>query len=238
MNAQQAAEVQTALRVQGFCEEVKPQFSTAPPKPGDEKFKTTTAALRAINDELAGKHAVQTSGGFAEASTEQASERQGLFYLISLVNQTVAAIAADRATPSLMDRFRMPHGNNDEELAAKGNAFANAITSLDLVNEIHSHGYAGDIVADLNEAADALRSSESDQGNALGDQVGATAKLPTLLRQARIQRKTLNAIILNRFRSDSEMQGRWASANHVAAPRNKSKPPATPPQPQANPSPQ
>lgn len=113
MNDRQKAEVQRLIRVQGFCVAEQARFTNTPAKPGDAKFTELRTSLATLIPQITGKQAVQAGGGFNQATAEQAVERQGLLELLRTVNRTVAAISETRAEPGLMDRFRLPHGNND-----------------------------------------------------------------------------------------------------------------------------
>ncbi len=145
----------------------------------------------------------------------QAVERQELVELLRTVNRTAAAIALDRNEPGLMDRFRMPPLSSDALLVASGRAFATAITELNLAADFIEHGYEEDIVADLTAEAADVEEAESSQGGALQNQGGATASLPSLLKQGGNAVKCLDAIIKNRFRNAPGTLGAWKIASHV-----------------------
>jgi hypothetical protein len=217
MNNRQRAEVQRLIRVKGFCASEQGRFNNTPAKAGDAKFTELRASLVALRPQITRKQAVQAGGGFHQATAEQAVERLGLLELLRSVNRTVAAIAETRGEPGLMDRFRLPHGNNDTELATTGDAFATAITELNLAPAITDLGYEGDIVADLTVEAEEFRISEEEQGNALGDRVGATGSLPGLLKKGRTLVKSLDALIKNRFPKDAALLAKWTTAKHVTA---------------------
>jgi hypothetical protein len=104
---------------------------------------------------------------------------------------------------------------NDTLLVAAGQAFATAITELNLAADFTEHGYDGDIVADLNAEALDVQEAESSQGGALQGQGGATASLPGLLKQGADMVKCLDAVIKNRFRNDPTVLGAWKIAGHV-----------------------
>ena len=100
-------------------------------------------------------------------------------------------------------------------MVAAGRAFAVAITELNLAAEFTDHGYATDIVADLNAEAADVENAEGNQGGALQEQGGATASLPGLLTQGRLAVQCVDTIIKNRFRNDAAVLGAWKIASHV-----------------------
>lgn len=228
MNDRQRNQTHRLLRVKAFCADHAPDFTNAPAKPGDAKFNGAKTALDALIPLITGRQAVQASGGFGQASTDQKGERQELVELLRTVVRTASAIATDLNNPGIMDRFRMPASNNDVVLANAGDAFADAITELNLASGFTDHGYEGDVVADLRAEAQDVRDAEGAQGDALYTQVGATASLPGLLAQGRDHVKCLDAVIKNRFRNNAEVLGQWKTASHVTALPGTPPPPAPP----------
>ncbi len=229
MNDRQRNQTNRLLRVKAFCAQHTPSFTNTPAKPGDVKFNGARTELGTLLPLITGRQAVQASGGFGQASTNQAVEREELVDLLRAVIRTAGAIAIDLGTPGIMDRFRMPASNNDVELANAGDAFADAILELNLASGFTEHGYEGDVVADLRAEAQDVRDAEGEQGDAQSTQSGATAALPGLLRQGRDLVKCLDAVIKNRFRNDAETLGQWKTASHVTAtPGGGDEPPAPP----------
>ena len=235
MNDRQRNQVQQLLRVQAFCAEHAPKFTNNPTKPGDAKFNAATAGLTTLVPTITAQQATQASGSFGQSTMDQAVEREELFTLMRTTVRTMSAISADANDPGMMDRFRMTRGNNDLEAAAQADAFAAAITELNLAAEFTAHGYEGDIVADLIAEAQDVRDAEGQQGDALSAQAGATASLPGLLTQGRLIVKCIDAVIKNRFRNDPEMLGAWKTASHVTATSGGGSPPPAPPAPPAPP---
>jgi|GEM_PF-4390296 len=56
--------------------------------------------------------------------------------MLRKINTTVAAIAGETKRPALMDRFRVPHGDGDTELAAKSRSFGTALEELNLLTAL------------------------------------------------------------------------------------------------------
>ena len=215
MNDRQRNQLNRLINVEQFCVDYAAAFTHTPAKPGDAKFAAAKAQISALIPQITSQQATQASGSFGQATMNQAVERQELVELLRVVNRTAAAIALDKNEPGLMDRFRMPAVTNDALLVATGEAFATAITELNLAADFTDHGYEGDIVADLNAEAADVREAESSQGGALQGQGGATASLPGLLKKGAETVKCLDAILKNRFRNDPATLGAWKIASHV-----------------------
>ena len=58
-----------------------------------------------------------------------------------------AAVAEDLKRPEIMDGFRMPHGNNDTELAGRARAFIKALGDLKLHDAFVEHGLEDAVVS-------------------------------------------------------------------------------------------
>jgi hypothetical protein len=215
MNDRQRNQLNRLINVEQFCVDHAAAFTNTPAKPGDVKFAAAKAKIIALIPQISGQQATQASGSYGQATMNQAVERQELVDLLRTVNRTAAAIALDKNEPGIMDRFRMPGVTNDALLVATGEAFATAITELNLAADFTDHGYEGDIVADLNAEAADVREAESSQGGALQGQGGATASLPGLLKAGAHAVKQLDAIVKNRFRNAPATLGAWKIASHV-----------------------
>ena len=231
MNDRQQHQVNRLLRVKAFCTQHAPDFTNTPAKPGDAKFASARAGIDTLLPQITATQAVQASGGFGQASTDQAKERDELIEIIRTVNRTARAVATDLNDPGIMDRFRMPAITNDLQLAASGDAFADAIVELNLASAFTNHGYEGDIVADLRAEAQDVRDAESAQGGALSGQSGATAALPGLLSQGRQLVQSLDVVMKNRFRNNPGILGAWKTASHVVTSGGDDQPPPPPAQP-------
>lgn len=215
MNDRQRNQTGRLINVKKFCADHTPAFTNTPPKGRDAKFATAKTQISTLLQQITAQQTTQVSGSYGQATMNQAVERQELVELLRTVNRTAAAIALDRNEPGLMDRFRMPPLSSDAVLVASGRAFATAITELNLAADFTDHGYEQDIVADLTAEAADVEDAESSQGGALQDQGGATASLPSLLKQGSNAVKCLDAIIKNRFRNAPGTLGAWKIASHV-----------------------
>ena len=124
-------------------------------------------------------------------------------------------MAEETANPALMERFRMPHGQSDNDLAASTRAIAAAIRELALNDEFEAHGHPPDTAGDLEGLADEFTGSEGEQGAALGNRAGATAAIPVALRSGKRAMKTLNAIFRRVYKGNIEVLTAWNTASHV-----------------------
>ena len=165
-------------------------------------------------EDLGGHEAIQEAGLFGEKTEEQRAVRGDVESMLRKINTSAAAIATDRQTPALMDRFRMPHDDGDRELASKLTSFATAIEDLNLLPALAEHALVVTVTG-LKKMATDLVEGSGQQGKALSTQVGATASIPVTLKKARGCKKTLEAIYMNVFEKDAGTLAAWKSASHV-----------------------
>jgi hypothetical protein len=230
MNAKQVKEAKRGVAMITYAEARVEDFTHTPAKPVDAKHAATIVKGNTAITGLGGKVAIQQAGEHGEKTEILRGDREEADTMLHKINGTMASVAEEKKQPELMDRFRMPHGNGDNETAAKLTAFANAIDELGLLDELEAHNL---IVTtdDLREMADDLKDDGGDQALARGKKTGATASIPDHLKALRECKKTLDAIYQNTYDGNTEMLTAWRSVSHL--PRGKdgadeSAPPAPP----------
>lgn len=231
MNKRQRPEAQSLLRASDYAATILPDFTHQPPSKVDLKFASARERLTAAIAALGGKQAIQAGGAFNEETERQAILREELEEELRDVNLTAAAIAEETGNPALMERFRMPHGQSDSDLAASTRAIATAIRELELNDEFEAHGHPADSAADLEEMAAEFVLSEGSQGTALGTRAGATAAIPAALRSGKAAVKTLNAIFRRVYKGNIEVLTAWKTASHVQREARTAPTPPAPPAP-------
>lgn len=217
MNSKQIKEAKRGVAMVTFAEGRVPDFTHNPPKPVDAKHAATIVKANGAIAGLGGKHAIQMAGEHAQATEVLRGDRGDAGAMLRKINTTVASIAEETKNPGLMDRFRMPHGNGDTELAGKVEGFADAIDGLGLLPQLAEHNLIV-TTADLRQMAKDLKEGGGDQALARGKQTGATASIPELLKTLRECKKTWDAIYQNTYDGDTETLTTWRSVSHV--PRN------------------
>jgi hypothetical protein len=231
MNKRQKNEGQMLVRVQTFVTDKAPAFTNTPPKPGDAKYQATLPLLADAIAKLGGKAAIQAGGGYGEETQDQRVLRSEVEETLRSINRDAATIATEKGQPGLMDRFRMPYGSGDTELRAKLLGFADAIEELGLAADFVDLGQE-ETPASLRQMAADFEGSEGDQGGALGEQAGATAVIPAVLREGRGHVKVFHSLISNRFKDDPETLGAWKTVSRVqrdGGGSNGDAPPSPPP---------
>lgn len=214
MNAKQTEEAKRALRMLTFAKGRVADFTHSPATKVDLKHAETIVKLEKVIADLGGKEAIQNADEFGEQTEEQRGDRGTVEATLRKINTTVAAIAQETKRPSLMDRFRMPHGDGDTELAAKLRSFGTALVELGLLTPLEEHSLVV-TKAGLEQMADDLLGGTGEQGVARAKQAGATAVIPEVLATGREGKKTLDAIYGNFYEGNTEVLAAWKSASHV-----------------------
>ena len=175
------------------------------------KFGEMKTVAKAISDE----DAKQKGGTSAQANTSRSVLRDALRADMGLWAETADAISDERGEPEIMDRFRLPHGNNDPVLTARARAFITAIAELALHDAFVEQGMEEDFEDELEERIEEFEGSSDDQSNAGNTETGAGSKIDDLVTKGMCVRKSLNSLIRNLFKKDSEVIGAWSRAHHV-----------------------
>lgn len=229
MTHRQQLVAQALLRSNEYAATRLTDFTHAPATKVDLKFASARDRLSAVITTLGGKQAIQAGGAYNEETANQEVLRNELEEELRDINTTAGSISEETANPALMDRFRVPHGVSDSDLAASARAMAAAIRELGLNDEFESHGHPADTAADLKQMADDFEHTEGVQGSALGDQAGATAAIPGTLRSGKAAVKTLNAIFRRIYKGNIEVLTAWKTASHIQrTPRASTPAPVTP----------
>jgi hypothetical protein len=231
MNTRQNAIAQSLVRADEFAEGRQADFTHTPPTKVDAKFATARERLSQAVTSLGGKQAIQSGGGFGESTESLRDQRAGLLDELRDIVRTADAIAEETGSDSMMDRFRMPQGTGDEALKARARGMAAAIRDLSLNDEFEAHGHEADTAADLEAMVAAFEQAEGEQGEALGEQAGATATIPDALRAGKAAVKTLNAIFHRRYAEQRDVLTAWRTASHIERPEKRKKKDAAPPPP-------
>jgi hypothetical protein len=179
------------------------------------KARAKFAEIDPLNEAIGREVAKQESGGKKQGTTSRGVLRDALNGDLQEWNRTAAAIADDLKRPEIMDRFRLPHGHNDEKLAGRARAFIQAVTDLALHDAFVEHGMDDDFADVLTERIADFEKSQETQGSAGQQEGGANDALDALTKTGMTIRKVLDAVIRNLFKGNATIIGEWSTASHV-----------------------
>ena len=184
-------------------------------KKAKAKARAKFGELTILTGSIATVIAKQQSGGKSIGTTTRGVLRDALTGDLREWNRTAAAIAEDLKRPEIMDGFRMPHGNNDTELAGIARAFIKSVADLSLHDAFVEHGLEDDFEDALSDRIEDFEDSKDTQSTAGQENSGAGDELDKLIKTGMSIRKSLDALIHNLFKGNATIIGEWATASHV-----------------------
>jgi hypothetical protein len=184
-------------------------------KKAKAKARAKFGELTILTGSIAKEVAKEQSGGKSIGTTSRGVLRDALTGDLREWNRTAAAIAEDLKRPEIMDGFRMPHGNNDTELAGTARAFIKSAADLALHDAFVETGLEDDFEDALDERIDDFENSQDTQSNAGQAVSGAGDALDELIKTGMGIRKSLDALVHNLFKGNAATIGEWSTASHV-----------------------
>lgn len=183
------------------------------------EFPTTTLAgelfadLDGIIAEIDRHTTAQASGQSAsmQSTGSKSAARDELRRDLEAISRTARVMA--RSTPGLEDKFRAPRSISDQALITMARAFAADALSLKL--EFTRRGLPDDFLDDLAADIEAFEQAVNQKIQKREAQVAATAALDDAIERGVDIVRELDAIMRNKFVSDSASLAAWLSASHI-----------------------
>ena len=223
MNDTVNSRLQTFRRMQEFSSSHAADF--APASLGAQVITKLSTQL----SELTSLTATQAAGGgAARQGTElRADARDDLRSRLKAFSRTAHAIAIE--VPGLENKFRVPRGDNDEELIAAARAAAR--DGVEFKDHFIAHEMPATSIDDLNASITRFEDKMDDQSGAVGDRVGSRVAINAKLEELMITRRQLNPIMENKYADDPATLAEWTRASHIERAKKKKDeepPPSTP----------
>ena len=221
MNDNETRRHETFRRVRGFGQAHDDDFSP------DSIGKQLLNKLATIITELDGQAASEASArGQSRQGTEtRAQAREALRGDLEDINRTARAMADD--VPGLEDKFRIPRGNNDQQLLNAARAFLADATPLK--THFIAHELSADFLIDLQNNIDDLTGAISGQAGGIGNHAAAGAAIDDAIDRGVETVRKLDAIVRNKYANNPAVLAEWTSASHTErAPRRASTGGSTP----------
>jgi len=172
-----------------------------------------SAKLSTKLSELINLTATQALGdGAARQGTDLREDaRDDLRARLKRLSRTAHAIAI--TVPGLENKFRLPRGDNDEELIAAARAFAR--DAVEFRDHFVAHAMPPTCIDDLNASITKFEASMDDQSGAVGDRVGSRVAINQTLEELMITRRQLNPIMENKYADDPATRAEWTRESHI-----------------------
>jgi hypothetical protein len=206
---------ETFRRVQAFGKE---NAETFPPDSfAGEQFAAIDGALGDLE-----KHTTAQSAGLSAArqgTLGRAAARDQLMRTLEAISRTARPIAA--GTPGLIEKFRVPHNQNDQAVLASARAMAEA--ALPLKAEFIKRGMRPDFIEDLEADIQALDDAITHKIESRETHVASTAAIDDATERGIKALRELDPIMRNTFADDPAKLAAWLSAGHVERPARRQK---------------
>jgi hypothetical protein len=190
---------------------------------GNAIITENLALLNTVIAELELSLTKQSSGVTKLHTSNKASARSELRATLRSYNVTAQSIAVDN--PSVMETFRMPRGDNDQQLLAKARSFATEAAKIK--GQFIAFGMPETHFEKLDNDIAIFDTATTEQGKSLTNRVGATATIDSSIDNGLKSVKRMNAVVLNRYADNPAKLAEWTSASHIE--KSPKKKPETPP---------
>ena len=229
MNDQQNRRREMFVRVRDFSLEHPGDFP--PASVTAQLFTTLGSVITELDDNAAAKSS--SDGTARQGTTTRSQAREALRDDLEAINRTARAMSDHVA--GLDDKFRLPRGDNDQNLLSAARAFADDATPLSA--QFIAHELPADFLDDLNADIAAFETAMGSQSSGVGQRVAAGAAIDDLVEQGNAAVRKLDALVKNKYTNNPAVLAQWTSASHTERGPRHSAPQTPPAQPPAPPTP-
>jgi len=196
-------------------------------------FAVGGVVLQAHNNLGTARTRLSTHGGrqasghssVRSATESRAAARAALREDLEAIARTAKAMADEIS--GIEQKFRLPRGNNDQNLLNVARAFA--ADAAPLAAQFIAHEMPADFLTDLNDDIAALEAAIAVQAEGVEDHVGSRAAIGQALEDGLKEIRTMDAGIRNKYANDPATLAEWTSASHIERAPKRSAAPAPPP---------
>ena len=216
---------QTFIRIRDFGRDHANDFAAN--SVGKQAFTT----LDGIINELDG-HAASEASGFGRerhGTSSRSEAREDLRDLVKAISRT-AEVLAD--VPGVAHKFALPASDGDRALINSARGFATDLAPFVAQFEAHE---MPDLLANLNGKIAAMEAAIDVQAGGIGDHVASRAAIDEAIERGLQVRRTLDAIVRNKYEDDAVVLAEWTSARHIEGRMRKRVPSTPPPAPSITP---
>ena len=209
MNDNERRKHQMFVRVQQFLTSRASDFG-----PGS-LVKTLAVQLTAVITELDVHAAAEASGGGSarQGTVTRAEARAALREGLEAINRTAREM---HDQSGLNEKFRLPRGNNDQELITSSRAFVE--DAIPLKELFIAHELPANFLEDIELDRTALEEAIDHQSGGVGSRVAASAAIDEAIERGTVITRTLGAIMKNKFGNNRATIAEWTSASHTERP--------------------
>ena len=209
MNDNERRKHQMFVRVQQFLNSRGSEFETG------SLVKTLAVELTAVITELDEHAATEVSGGGSarQGTVTRAEARAALREGLEAINRTAREM---HDQTGLNEKFRLPRGNNDQQLISASRAFVE--DAIPLKELFTAHELPAHFLEDIEVDRTALEEAIDNQSGGIGSRVAASAAIDEAIERGTVITRKLGAIMKNKYGNDRATIAEWTSASHTERP--------------------
>ena len=209
MNDNESRRHQMFVRAQQFLTSRASDFG-----PGS-LAKGLAVDLAAVITELDGHAAAQASGGSSarQGTVTRAEARAALREDVEAINRTAREMDDQ---PGLNEKFRLPRGNNDQQLISTARAFV--ADAVPLKESFIAHELPANFLEDIEVDITAMEEAIGNQSGGIGSRVAASAAIDEAIERGTVITRKLGAIMKNKYGNNRATIAEWTSASHTERP--------------------
>ncbi len=222
MNNRESRRYEMFVRVQTFGTDNSADFAVG--STAATNFASLTTVISSLNTAKAGQ----------KPGRDTSSEVLLDAIRLDIQNITRTAAAIDQTSPGFADSFRPPTQFNPSSLLTTADKFIQTLTAQPaLVTKFTAHEMPANFVSALQSDRAAYSADTTQRETKRESGVGNTATIGSLIAQGMQAVTTLDAIMHNKYASQSDKMAAWISASHIErdAQRGQKPAPQTPTKP-------
>ena len=134
---------------------------------------------------------------------------------VSLDNWSRTARGIAEAHPNFNAPFRMPLGNNDQDLVDAALGMVTAATPADVKAKFISYGMPADFIEDLQEDIAEFQAAITDQSGKVGDRKSSGVMIDETADEGMSIKRQMDPIVRNFYHDRPDVLVEWETASHV-----------------------
>src|ERR1041385_3101234 len=171
--------------------------------------------INTICSDLDGHAAAEAAhdGAALQGTDIRGSARSALREAVERIVRTARGIAEKH--PGFNAQFRMPLGNNDQDLIDAALGMVTAATPADVKALFISYGMPADFIEDLQEDIAEFQAAITDQSGKVGDRKSSGVMIDKTVDEGMSIKRQMDPIVRNFYHDRPDVLAEWETASHV-----------------------
>jgi len=219
---------ETFLRLKDFA-------ATHPDIPATTVWPHLVTELDTVISDL-GSHIADEAahdGAASQGTDLRSSAREALRESMERIARTARAL--NEGHPGFNAQFRMPVGNNDEDLIGAALGMANAASPADVKARFLSHAMPADFIADLEGDIAEFQTKITKQFGSVGDRKSSRVLINQKVEYGMSIKRQMDSVVRNHYHDRPEVLAEWETASHVERGARRKKAPVEVPEKEESP---